>query len=65
MVKEIGSASRKNLESQLGRRIPFSLWVKVKQAWRDESGAVASHRPLEPPAVTEATHRLGRMSPVS
>jgi GTP-binding protein Era len=36
MVKEIGSASRKNLESQLGRRIHLALWVKVKQAWRDD-----------------------------
>ena len=36
MVKEIGSASRKNLEAQLGRRIHLALWVKVKQAWRDD-----------------------------
>jgi GTP-binding protein Era len=36
MVKEIGTASRKNLESQLGRRIHLALWVKVKQAWRDD-----------------------------
>jgi GTP-binding protein Era len=36
MVKEIGSASRKNLEAHLGRRIHLALWVKVKQAWRDD-----------------------------
>jgi GTP-binding protein Era len=36
MVKEIGTASRKNLESQLGRRIHLALWVKVKEAWRDD-----------------------------
>jgi GTPase len=35
MVKEIGTASRKNLEAVLGRRVHLALWVKVKEAWRD------------------------------
>jgi GTP-binding protein Era len=36
MVKEIGTAGRRNLETQLGRRVHLALWVKVKQAWRDD-----------------------------
>ena len=36
MVKEIGTASRKNIEAALGRRVHLALWVKVKEAWRDD-----------------------------
>jgi GTPase len=36
MIKEIGSAARHNLEEALARRIHLALWVKVKQAWRDD-----------------------------
>ncbi|HYV85191.1 MAG TPA: GTPase Era [Patescibacteria group bacterium] len=38
MVKEIGTAGRHNLETLLGRRVHLALWVKVKQAWRDDPG---------------------------
>ena len=36
MVKEIGSASRRNIEAALRRQVHLSLWVKVRQAWRDD-----------------------------
>jgi GTP-binding protein Era len=36
MVKEIGTASRRNLEAHLGRRVHLALWVKVREAWRDD-----------------------------
>ena len=37
MVKEIGTASRRSLEQMLGRRVHLSLWVKVRQGWRDDT----------------------------
>jgi GTPase len=37
MVKEIGTASRRSIEQVLGRRVHLSLWVKVRQGWRDDS----------------------------
>jgi len=36
MVKEIGTASRKNIEAALGRQVHLALWVKVREAWRDD-----------------------------
>jgi GTP-binding protein Era len=36
MIKEIGTASRRNIEAALGRRVHLSLWVKVREAWRDD-----------------------------
>ena len=36
MIKEIGSAARRGLESELGRKVHLALWVKVKESWRDD-----------------------------
>ncbi len=36
MIKEIGTAARRNLESEMGRKVHLALWVKVKQSWRDD-----------------------------
>jgi GTPase len=36
MIKEIGSAARRNLEEALHRKVHLALWVKVRQAWRDD-----------------------------
>ena len=35
-IKEIGTASRQAIEAVLGRRVHLSLWVKVREAWRDD-----------------------------
>ncbi len=37
MMKAIGSAARHNLEALLGTRVHLSLWVKVKEGWRDDT----------------------------
>jgi GTPase len=36
MMKGIGSAARRALEAHLGTRVHLSLWVKVKEGWRDD-----------------------------
>ncbi|MFQ5878119.1 MAG: GTPase Era [Acidobacteriota bacterium] len=36
MMKEIGTAARLSLEGFLGSRVHLSLWVKVKERWRDD-----------------------------
>jgi GTP-binding protein Era len=36
MMKAIGTAARHNLESFLKTRVHLSLWVKVKEGWRDD-----------------------------
>ena len=36
MIKEIGSAARRNIEESLKRKVHLALWVKVRQAWRDD-----------------------------
>src|SRR6185436_14630524 len=36
MIKEIGTAARRNLESDMGRKVHLALWVKVKDSWRDD-----------------------------
>ncbi|HUD73236.1 MAG TPA: GTPase Era [Dongiaceae bacterium] len=36
MIKEIGTAARRNLESELGKKVHLALWVKVKESWRDD-----------------------------
>jgi GTP-binding protein Era len=37
MMKLIGSGARLNIESSLGSRVHLSLWVKVKEGWRDDT----------------------------
>lgn len=36
MMKAIGTAARHNLETLLKGRVHLSLWVKVKEGWRDD-----------------------------
>jgi len=38
MIKEIGSAARRNIEELLHRKVHLALWVKVRPAWRDDLG---------------------------
>jgi len=40
MMKIIGSAARLNIESALGSRVHLSLWVKVKEGWRDDTSVL-------------------------
>jgi GTP-binding protein Era len=37
MLKEVGTAARKELEDKLSRRVFLRLWVKVKPDWRDRT----------------------------
>jgi len=38
MIKEIGSAARRNIEDLLHRKVHLALWVKVRPSWRDDLG---------------------------
>ena len=40
MLKEIGSAARKDIESLLGTRVFLELFVKVKEEWRSKPGFI-------------------------
>ncbi len=40
MMKEIGSAARRNIEHWLNRKIHLSLWVKVRGGWRDDTSVL-------------------------
>jgi GTP-binding protein Era len=37
MMKEIGTSARHNVQEVLGCQVHLSLWVKVKQGWRDDT----------------------------
>ncbi len=37
MMKAIGTAARRSLETYLGTRVHLSLWVKVRAGWRDDT----------------------------
>jgi GTP-binding protein Era len=38
MVKAVGTASRKEIESMLGRRVHLDLNVRVRKRWRRDEG---------------------------
>lgn len=40
MVREIGTAARRDIEALLGSQINLQLWVKVKRDWRNKEGAL-------------------------
>lgn len=40
MLKQIGSAARKDMEWMLGARVNLQLWVKVRDDWRNSPGAL-------------------------
>ena len=37
MLKKIGTMSRVNMEEMLGIKVNLSLWVKVRDEWRDKA----------------------------
>ena len=39
-LKEIGTAARKDIEKLLGRQVYLSLFVKVREHWRDDERAL-------------------------
>ncbi|WP_025728289.1 GTPase Era [Atopobacter phocae] len=40
MLKQIGTAARKDIEQLLGNRVFLDLWVKVKPKWRDQKSTL-------------------------
>jgi GTP-binding protein Era len=57
MLKEIGSAARKDIESLLGTRVFLELFVKVQEDWRSKAGFVEDldwRRQLEQMAEKQA-----------
>ncbi len=42
MLKEIGKSSRLAIEKFLGKKINLSLWVKVKEDWRNREGILGN-----------------------
>ncbi len=49
MIKAIGTAARRRVETLLGARVWMDLRVKVRAGWRDQSGFLAELDPLEVP----------------
>ncbi len=41
VLKEVGTAARRDIEAFLGCRVNLKLWVKVKQDWRNREGALS------------------------
>ena len=42
MLKEIGKSSRLAIEKFLGKKVNLSLWVKVKEDWRNREGILGN-----------------------
>lgn len=40
MLKRIGSESRREIERMIGNKVYLELWIKVREAWRRDEGAV-------------------------
>ncbi len=40
MLREVGTAARLDLERMLGRPVHLQLWVKVREGWADDEGAL-------------------------
>ena len=58
MLKEIGSAARKEIESLLGTRVFLDLFVKVQEDWRSKPGFIEDldwRRQMEELAKLQAT----------
>ena len=58
MLKEIGSAARKDIESLLGTRVFLELFVKVQEEWRSKPGFIEDldwRRQLEQIAAKQAS----------
>jgi GTPase len=57
MLKRIGTAARKDIESLLGTRVFLELFVKVQEEWRSSRGFVEDldwRRQLEEIAAKQA-----------
>ena len=57
MLKEIGTAARKDIESMLGTRVFLELFVKVKDDWRSKANFIEDldwRRELEHIAAKQA-----------
>jgi GTPase len=57
MLKEIGTAARKEIESLLGTRVFLELFVKVQEEWRSKPGFIEDldwRRQLEQIAAKQA-----------
>src|SRR5258708_9479254 len=60
MLKRIGTAARKEIESLLGTRVFLELFVKVQEEWRSSRGVVEDLdwlRQLEPMTQEEAAEK--------
>ncbi len=65
MLKEIGSAARKDIESLLGTRVFLELFVKVQEEWRSKPGFIEDldwRRQME--QIAEKQSRLEPLEPV-
>lgn len=40
MIKQIGTAARRDIQELLGEKIYLKLWVRVKENWRNREGAL-------------------------
>ncbi len=40
VLREVGTAARRELEPLLGRRLFLKLWVRVREGWRDDRGTL-------------------------
>jgi GTP-binding protein Era len=63
MLKQIGSAARKDIESLLGTRVFLELFVKVQEEWRASRGFVEDldwRRQLE--QIAETQHRNRKLA---
>jgi GTP-binding protein Era len=45
MIREIGTAARKEIEALLGTRVYLDLWVKVSEDWRDDERMIRTLYP--------------------
>ncbi|MDR7415930.1 MAG: GTPase Era [Armatimonadota bacterium] len=45
MIREIGTAARKEIEALLGTRVYLDLWVKVSEDWRDDERMIRALYP--------------------
>ena len=63
MLKQIGTAARKDIESLLGTRVFLELFVKVQEEWRASRGFVEDldwRRQLE--QIAEKQHRETKLA---
>jgi GTP-binding protein Era len=65
MLKQIGSAARKDIEGLLGTRVFLELFVKIQEEWRASRGFIEEldwRRQLEQIAAKQGRERSGEVS---